>query len=289
MRKKVLFMIPLGGIALVLRYLKEKKKITTNTLVAFIIIGFLIFNLIFFKNPLTEKRNALGPIYITLIYLFYPRLINTNAKFFLFVFVSMIIFFPLVSALTHVDADLDDILKNPNIIIDDFSEHGGLINAFSTLHYDAYANIMATDEYVSKGGFSFGFQLLSALLFFVPRGLWSSKPLSTGEFIGNFLINDYNFSYNNLSNPLVSEGYINFGLVGVILMAVFLSYFVIKFMIWLQSSNVLKEVIAFYFSVHLIFLLRGDLTNGFAYFIGTYIGVYIIPKLLIRVFKISKT
>jgi len=287
-RKKILFLIPLGVIALTFRYLKEKRKITTNTLISFLILLILLSFLIFFKNPLTEKRNALGPIYITLIYLFFPKLINTNAKFFLFSFLSMIVFFPLMSALTHIDANLSEIIKNPKIVVDDFVKHGGILNTFNTLHYDAFANIMATVEYVSRYGFSYGFQLLSALLFFVPRSLWSTKPLSTGEFIGNFLIDDFGFNYNNLSNPLVSEGYINYGLIGVIIMAILLSYFVIKFIGWLQSSDTLKEIIAFYFSVHLIFLLRGDFTNGLAYFVGTFIGVYIIPKVLIKYIKVRK-
>ena len=102
------------------------------------------------------------------------------------------------------------------------------------------------------------------------------------------MIDDFGFNYNNLSNPLVSEGYINYGLIGVIIMAILLSYFVIKFIGWLQSSDTLKEIIAFYFSVHLIFLLRGDFTNGLAYFVGTFIGVYIIPKVLIKYIKVRK-
>ncbi|UKM65592.1 O-antigen polysaccharide polymerase Wzy [Flavobacteriaceae bacterium GSB9] len=290
-RKKVLFLIPLGAIALIFRYLKKNRKITTNTFISYLMLIILLSFLLFFKNPLTEKRNALGPIYITLIYLFYPKLINTNSKFFLFSFVSMIIFFPLVSALTHVDANLSEIIQRPNIIVEDFTNHGGIVNAFSTLHYDAFPNIVATVSYVGKEGLSLGYQLLSGLLFFIPRSLWSTKPLSTGEFIGNFLMENHEFTYNNLSNPLVSEGYVNFGILGVVLMSILLSYVVAIFISWLKSNDTLKEVIAFYFSVHLIFLLRGDFANGFAYFVGTFIGVYFIPKLLERIifFSLKKT
>ena len=137
----------------------------------------------------------------------------------------MIIFFPLVSALTHVDGSFYEIISNPHLVMDHFEKMGGILSIFSTLHYDAFANIMATLEYVTHHGFSFGYQLLSALLFFIPRSIWSSKPVSTGEVVGDYLVDKHNFEFNNLSNPLVSEGFINFGFIGVLLMALVLSYF----------------------------------------------------------------
>ncbi|TGV03842.1 hypothetical protein [Flavivirga rizhaonensis] len=285
LRKKVLFLIPLGSIVITYKYLIEKRKINSNTIILFLVLVALLILLFIFKNPFTEKRNALGPIYITLIYLFYPKLINSNAKLFLFLFVSMILVFPLISAITHVNISFAEIMSNPIELYLSFVKHGGIVNTFNTLHYDAFANIMATVEFVSNQGYSFGFQLLSAFLFFIPRSIWVSKPLSTGELIGNYLIEEHHFGYNNLSNPIISEGYINFGLFGVLLMAIFLAYFIVKFIRWLNSGNSLKEIIAFYFAIHLMFLLRGDFTNGFVYFIGTFIGVVIIPNLIIKIFK----
>lgn len=284
-KKKVLFLIPLGAIAFTYAYLKKKKKINTNTTISFFILLSLVFILLFFKNPLTEKRNALGPIYIALIYIFTPKLINTNAKFFLFMFLSLVIVFPLMSTFTHIDASFEEIIDNPNLIVESFIRFGGITTAFSTLHYDAFANIMATVDYVGGHGMSFGYQLLGTLLFFIPRGVWTSKPLSSGEIVGNHLIDEHGFTYNNLSNSMVSEGYINFGFLGVVMFAIVLSYFVIVFIKWMKSGDYLKEIIAFYFAVHLIFFLRGDLTNGFTYFIGPLIAVYFIPKLIEKIFK----
>lgn len=289
-KRKVLFIIPLGGVIIAHRYLKEKKKITTNTIVAFLALIVLMCILLFFKNPLAEKRNALGPIYITLIYLFKPSLLNSNSKFFLFMFLSMVVAFPVLSTLTHIDASLREMVVEPKLIYESFVRFGGISNAFSSLHYDAFANIMATVDYVSINGLSYGYQLLSSLLFFVPRSLWTSKPTSTGELVGNYLIEKYEFDYNNLSNPIVSEGFIDFGFFGLFFMAIILAYYVIKLMSWLQSPDPLKKFIAFYFAIHLIFLLRGDLTSGFSYYIGTLLGVYTIPKLVGRLSRvITKT
>lgn len=277
--KKVLYMMPLGAIVIGMHYLKKHRKVTNNTIWMFLIMVGLFLLFLYFKNPLTEKRNAIGPIYITMIFLFAPKLLNSNSKSFLFLFFSLVILFPLVSGLTHLDASLDEIVNNPELILEHYEEEG-IIQTFNTLHYDAFANVMATVDYSVNKGLTFGYQLLSGLLFFIPRSLWASKPLSTGELIGDYVIEDYGFVYSNLSNPLVAEGYINFGLLGVILMAVLLSLFIVKFMNWLRSNDPLKKIMAFYFAVHLLFLLRGDFTNGFSYFIGTLFGVMIVPRLI---------
>ena len=255
---------------------------------SFLVLIMLIILLLILKNPLIEKRNALGPIYITLIYLFYPKLINSNSKLFLFLFLSMMVIFPLVSAITHLDASLKETIANPEDFFNTLIESGSIISTFNSLHYDAFCNIMATVEYVSHFGYSFGYQLLGAILFFVPRGFWHSKPLSTGQELGNYLIDYHNFgdgSFNNLSNPIISEAYVNFGVFGIILMFVILAYMIVKFLNWFRSGDSLKEIIAFYFAIHLIFLLRGDLANGIAYFVGPFIGVYTIPKIIDKVLK----
>jgi len=86
LRKKFLFFLPLAGVVASISYLKEKNKLSTNTIVIFICLLVFIVMLLFLKNIFTEKRNTLGPIYIALIYLFYPKLLDSNSKFFLFLF-----------------------------------------------------------------------------------------------------------------------------------------------------------------------------------------------------------
>jgi len=115
-------------------------------------------------------------------------------------------------------------------------------------------------------------------LFFIPRGIWEEKPISTGELVGNHLIDTYDFTYSNLSNPLVSEGFINFGVLGVIIAPMALAIVIVKAISWLKSEDYLKKIMAFYLAIHLIFLLRGDFTNGYTYYVGALIGVLVIPK-----------
>ena len=285
LRKKFLFFLPMAGVVASISYLKEKNKLSTNTIVIFICLLIFIIMLFFLKNIFTEKRNTLGPIYIALIYLFYPKFLNSNSKFFLFLFLSMVVMFPLMSSLTHIDATLDQIIEKPNLLYESFLRFGTISGAFESLHYDAFSNILATLEYVEINGISWGYQLLGVFLFFIPRSIWLSKPTSTGELIGEYLMSTTPRNYSNLSNAIVSEGYINFGFFGVVLLAIILAYFIVKFISWMISKNYFKEFISFYFALHLLFLLRGDLTNGVSYFVGPLISIYFIPKLLIRLFR----
>ena len=169
LRKKFLFFLPMAGVVASISYLKEKNKLSTNTIVIFICLLIFIIMLFFLKNIFTEKRNTLGPIYIALIYLFYPKFLNSNSKFFLFLFLSMVVMFPLMSSLTHIDATLDQIIDKPKLLYESFLRFGTISGAFQSLHYDAFSNILATLEYVEINGISWGYQLLGVFLFFIPR------------------------------------------------------------------------------------------------------------------------
>lgn len=282
--KKFIFMIPFTGLVLCIKYIKSQKKQLVNYIIilAFFVIFFML--LFWFKNPLTEKRNALGPLYICLIFLFFPKLLNSNVKTLSFLFFSMIIVFPLTAIITHSDATLAEIYNNPLILINQM-KGGGIIKAFNTLNYDAFFNFTASIDYVDKNGFSFGYQLLGGLLFFVPRSFWTSKPVSSGELVGDYLVNDFGFNFTNLSNPYVSEGFLNFGLIGVIIYPIILAYVLIIMLQWIKSKNHLKRIMSFYFAMHLLFFLRGDFTNGFSYYIAPLIAVVYLPNFIEFIIK----
>ncbi|WP_438617000.1 O-antigen polysaccharide polymerase Wzy [Polaribacter sargassicola] len=184
-----------------------------------------------------------------------------------------------MAIITHSDATLAEMYKNPLILIEQM-KGGGVTNALNTLNYDAFANMMASVDLVYKYGFSFGYQLLGALFFFIPRSFWVSKPVSSGQLVGEHLINNYGFGFSNLSNPLISEGFLNFGILGVFIMAIVLAYLLNIMIKWLHSDDYLKKIMAFYFAMHLLFLLRGDFTNGYAYFIGPLLAIIYLPKII---------
>jgi len=187
----------------------------------------------------------------------------------------------LVAIITHASVSLDEILQNPAILLIQ-SHDEGLLKVFHSLHYDAFSNILATVDYVQQNGLSWGYQLLGVFLFFIPRSIWILKPLGTGQMIGQYLMKTYHFNFDNLSNPLISEAYINFGFLGVILGAIVLAAIIKRFLNWLYGKHILKKYLAFYFAVYLMFLLRGDLLNATAYFIGILIAVLFVPFIIER-------
>ncbi len=280
--QKFLYVIPLSGVILSFKYLNTKDKLVKNFQYVFYLFIFFLLILLLLKNPLTEKRNALGPLYITLVFLFFKKILSDNYKVLRFMFVSMLVFFPIMSILTHARFSVSQMITKPALFYKTIDQMS-LKNGFNSLHYDAYSNFLATINYFDKKTIIYGEQLLCSIFFFVPRSIWESKPETTGFLIGNYLIDKYKFTSDNLSNPFISEGYINFGFFGIIVFAVILAYFFIIMIKWLRSEDYLKSIFAFYFSIYLMFFLRGDLTNGIAFLFSFWLAIFVFPKIIFSV------
>lgn len=91
---------------------------------------------------------------------------------------------------------------------------------------DGLQSTLNVYEMTQRTGLSGGYQLLGALVSYAPRALWPSKPYSTGTTAA--VSAGYNFT--NLSAPLISEIYVDFGAVGVSIIPIFLGWT----MVWLD-------------------------------------------------------
>jgi hypothetical protein len=278
--QKFLYFVPFAGLVISYFYIKSKGILKNNYKYVLFFLVFFLVTILVLKNPLTEKRNALGPLYITIIFLFFRRFLFDNYKVLRLMFLSMILLFPALSILTHSRYSLSQMINKPILLYKNI-EYLDVTNAFNSLHYDAYANFLATIDYFDKKSVIFGEQLMCSLFFFVPRSIWGSKPETTGFLIGNYLIDKYNFDWDNLSNPYISESYINFGFLGIIIFAIILSFVFVVMIKWLQSEDYLKSIFAFYFSIYLMYFLRGDLTSAFAYIIAFLFALVFVPKIIL--------
>lgn len=107
-------------------------------------------------------------------------------------------------------------LRNDLVVSDVLS-----VDKFYVGHVDAFEMLVYGVQYVGEKGTTMGGQLAAVVLFWVPRTMWEDKPLGTGPLLGSSFIDLMKQTANtNLSAPLVLEGYINFGVAGVILFAV---------------------------------------------------------------------
>lgn len=93
---------------------------------------------------------------------------------------------------------------------------------FGTMHFDGYEMLASAILYVEKFDILYGENLLGAILFFVPRTFWATKPISSGSLIMRecYASNSPYGNFENVSSPLVAEFFIGFGLFGVIFGAI---------------------------------------------------------------------
>ncbi len=89
---------------------------------------------------------------------------------------------------------------------------------------DGLQSTLNVYEMVQSKGLSWGWQFLGALLSYVPRDIWPQKAYPTGVSAAEFA----GYSFTNLSAPLISEIYVDFGAVGLALIPVLVGWFIIS-------------------------------------------------------------
>jgi hypothetical protein len=217
-------------------------------------------------SPFNTSRFYLGFCIILVIYLFYAHKL-TPGKFAFIMLGGLFLVFPLLNYFRY---------GLRSFALPSLQEL--MFAQLSELHFDAYANLIATIRFVSESGIAYGYRLLGALLFFVPRSLWSGKPVSSGETIGDYLSARYALDMSNLSNPLPSEFYFNFGWFGVVAGAAAVALFIRKLENGAAGNRYVHALVAGY----LFIFYRGDLMNAFGYCFGTYVVMVLGPALLTR-------
>ncbi|QGQ94373.1 hypothetical protein EHS13_05355 [Paenibacillus psychroresistens] len=224
---------------------------------------------LYITNPINTNRSYIGLCSIMIIYYFYHTKIS-SLKFLTYILFGLFVIFPFLNFFRYGLTSIQ--LPSLNELM--FSQ-------LTELHFDAYSNIIATFKYCEVYGFSFGYQMLGVLLFFVPRDIWPSKPLSSGEVVGNYLSTMRSYEFTNISNPIISEFYINFGIIGVVIGGLLIVYMINK----LEIKMVAERYSYALFSGYLFIIYRGDLMSAFAYCFGTFVIMVFIPKTVNKLFK----
>jgi hypothetical protein len=224
------------------------------------VVMLLVLLVLITENPYTEKRNALGPIYLGILLIAFQTWFASRSRRLTLLVASMVVVFPASSIFTHNRKQgLADLTLSR--FWDQIELH------YFSVNYDSWANIYTSVEIVKVHGLQWGHQLLGSLLFFVPSSWWTEKPLATGIFIADYLINNYSMWFTNLSAPLICEAYLDFGYVGVLVYAALLAVFVLSVnKLALRHDKWMAFPMAIYASIFLMIILRGSLmiALGFA-------------------------
>ncbi|MGZ5255033.1 MAG: hypothetical protein ACXWCT_11540, partial [Flavitalea sp.] len=152
---------------------------------------------------------------------------------------------------------------------------------FQSGHFDSFQNFAFI---LSEEIITYGYQLLGVLFFWVPRAVWPSKPVGSGELIAEIM----QFEWNNVSANFFAEGYVNFGFFGILAFVFLLARYtaVIDKIYWVtlrQSGPVSGNFfrILYYIMLGMLFfILRGDLLSSFAFTIGFMISYFVVYKLI---------
>jgi hypothetical protein len=257
-RKFLLFLPSASLLILLHETLRSGRKLLFSRVCVLLLLGILVA---LTENPFTEKRNGLGPVYLSLLFIFFELRLGTLNRRLNLLITSMVVVFPAITVLTHNRIQIQNGGQvRLSSVVDTLKDH-----YFST-NYDAWANIYSTVEMVGRQGIHWGQQLLGGILFFVPSAFWHGKPLATGIAIGNYLMANYSMWFTNLSAPVIAEGYIDFGAIGVALYAIGLAWLVTRMnRVEAAGRKWASFPMAVYGSFFLMFALRGSLMIAIAY------------------------
>ena len=177
----------------------ERKKVITvknNILKKFLIICIIVINLImYFPINGAIGRYLLFGTYIMIIYALVKK-IKCKSLIILITAIGFYYIFPAFNFFKlHTLKDLSQF------------QLGGFNTNF--IDYDAYQLLMLSMKYVKSHGVSYGTNILTALLCFIPRSIFTKKLNPSGEIIGEY----YGFKYTNISCPLFAEFYIAGGII----------------------------------------------------------------------------
>jgi len=148
--------------------------------------------------------------------------------------------------------------------------------------FDGFQSIVNITLHIQENGFELGRNLISTILFFVPRGIWVGKAEPLGVAASDFM----GYEYTNLSAPIYGEFYADYGFLSLILGMVFIGWAIKKsdcffdYMVKYRQFNagvLLVSTLAGY----LIILLRGSLL-GVVPSIATLIALLVIASWLTK-------
>ncbi len=147
--------------------------------------------------------------------------------------------------------------------------------------FDGLQSTIDVVKYVDGTGLTWGLHMLSALLVFIPRTIWTGKAWPTGVVAGQYA----GFPFTNLSSPIPSELFIDFGwfgvLIGALLIGRFLAY-IDNYKPYGQSSSIRELLYVGGSAGFGIILARGALqaVSGFVltFYSLCYLYTAILPK-----------
>ena len=229
--------------------------------------------------PTALARAVAAATYGGLLLIFVPVLRKKNGLFTTILFAGLIVVFPAINVFRKVSLSL---CTGLNALADTIVS---IPQGFNFEDFDAYSMFMRAIDYVQAYGSTRGLELVSSVLFFVPRSLWPGKLYGSGTMIGEAA----NLPWTRLSAPLPGEGMMNFGFAGVFLFAI-ITAAICRVLDSRYHSGRSASLRVFYpFGMIFFFVvMRGELmsalsvTVGYAAIFYVLVGICWVTELLVK-------
>lgn len=227
---------------------KERKRAGAKKPLLLLLVTLALLGIV--VNPISSPRYVFGVVYLALIAalgiystLRRYRIMSLSAA------IGLFFVFPVADAFRRT-TDVSVTFQNP-------------LNSLISGDFDSFGQISNTVYYVHAAGIEWGRQLFGVALFWVPRSIWTDKPIDTGVLLAQFR----GYSFTNLSAPLWSELFINGGWV-LLLAGMFTVGYAIR--VWdgkldyLFSIGGVPTILGCVIPFYLLILLRGSLLQAVA-------------------------
>lgn len=226
---------------------------------------FFLLLLIFFANPLSVPRFLAFSLFVPLVFVLSRFNLKSNYAYLNVIFFGMIFIFPILDIFRWFKVeDGFDSSKNMNL------------DYFFAGHFDAFQNFART---IDLNFHTYGYQILGAMFFFVPRTVWLSKPVGSGF----LLADEAHLTFNNISMPLVSELYLDFSYFGIFLGMLLLGLIyrrlddkMLKILVDDDLVSIIKIMAYSEFCCLQFYLLRGNLLACVAFITSIMASILVV-------------
>ena len=234
--------------------------------------------LLFSYFPTGIARFAVAVLYLGAMLTYFTKF-RRNRTFILLFIGAFTIILPFFSAFRvgNDSLNLGHILRNVMV---------NLVENWLQFDYDAYTLFTLTLEHVDEFGTGKGIHIITDILFWVPRSLWPGKAYS-----GSYEIAHVRNLFDNLSFPFPALGYMDGGLLGLIIIGIVIGIIMKKIddSYWKKLDMygfVFRPIDVLYPAVMLywFFMCRGDI-----FYILAYLTCYLFAwYLIVRFVKNAK-
>lgn len=237
--------------------------------IIFIILFLLAIISVF---PTGVPRFFAASMYLTFFYILTLKYFNINISLLFVLIIGLIFIFPFLDLFRWVTTD--DKISNYTFNLD-----------LASGNFDAFGTYTLA---LNRGTIVYGSNILSAIFFFIPRFFWPNKEIGSGAKISGEL----NLTLDNISMPYFAEGYLSFGILGLLMFTIFISYLAFKidinFYKKIAQINLISNPIFLIIYLNVVFLfffiMRGDLLSSYAYLFGISFSNYILYKITKNLF-----